>query len=740
MDALKQPYQYANRNEVELTLLIKEGVLPTDIYGVVYLTSMCGSLNSEGLPIPQKHPGDSSTNPEYGTPLLAGDGMIFKIDFNSPKEVRLKTCISKPPCYYADLATDRKNNPTIDPKFKNYGFKSAGLTRASMQLGFRNELSVAVIPIQFEEDKHPRMIATFDAGRPWEFNTENLELITPIEKYSEWIKGTPAGLKFPFYLIQTSAHPSFDALTKEFYTVNYIQKKGIGYQVAFFLLLLEHRDQVKQHLEEKANLFERIRHSIEGSGILKEIVKDVKQFFDKSHEDESFKDLLKSVLHKHAISAEDLESKMKTDDSPNEVYLMKWNGKQEILKKWKVVDENGESLIIDECMHQTALTEDYILLSDASFKFSADLLINNPFPEVPAIDRMLRLLLNKKSPVDMALYLVKRSDLKDSVTVVKAKKFSLPEDCIHFVANYKNPDGNITLYTINNNSVCVAEWVRPYDTLKIGGTPVYPDLVGLPAMSAMDLNSLTKYVVNLTTGITSRQDCIETGGPVGKVNQPHTWEVCLLTYRDMIAPNKVVDEIKNLFVFSAGLNSQKLTTFMYDLFKDVPNKVIPTEEVLKYTESGVTQSLFRLNTDGMKIQDSYMTEFNVEIRSLQFIPRRSERKGVEYSMNGYILCIMMIGESKIPNAPSTMKYEREIWIFEADNLAKGPVCKLYHPEMSYAFTLHSAWIEEAQAQESGYHIDILEDFKNPQSILPGVQANIKEFFEKYIYPHFEKKA
>ncbi len=35
MDALKQPYQYANRNEVELTLLIKEGVLPSDIYGVV---------------------------------------------------------------------------------------------------------------------------------------------------------------------------------------------------------------------------------------------------------------------------------------------------------------------------------------------------------------------------------------------------------------------------------------------------------------------------------------------------------------------------------------------------------------------------------------------------------------------------------------------------------------------------------------------------------------------------------
>ena len=118
----KKSYLYANRKEVSLNLQMKEGILPLDIYGIVYLTSMCGSVNSGGLPIPEKHPGDSHINPEYGTPQLAGDGMMFKIDFNEKGKVQLKTLINKTPDYYADLATSRQNSPKIEPEFDNYGF------------------------------------------------------------------------------------------------------------------------------------------------------------------------------------------------------------------------------------------------------------------------------------------------------------------------------------------------------------------------------------------------------------------------------------------------------------------------------------------------------------------------------------------------------------------------------------------------------------------------------------------
>jgi carotenoid cleavage dioxygenase-like enzyme len=737
---LKKSFLYANRQEVDIRLQIKEGKLPENIYGVVYLTSMCGSLNSGGTPIPEKHPGDDHINPEYGTPILAGDGMLFKIDFNTPGEVQLKTCINKTPCYYADLATCRSNSHTLDKKFQNYGFKSMGLSRGSAQLGFRNVLNVSVSPVQFEKDRYPRMLATFDAGRPWEFNTETLELITPIGSYDEWIKATPIGLKFPFYSITNSAHPAFDPATKELYTVNYTQEKSIGYKIAFLILLLEHRDEAKRHLEEKGKFMDSISSIlVNGTKHLTELVKDLKLFFDAPHRHEKFKDLMRSALQRYQLDFHKIEEQVTHLNSPNEVYLIKWNGKQEVLKRWKVVDDRGKDIIIDECMHQLAITEDYIILSDSSFKFSADLLITNPFPEIPVIDKMLRSLLNKNSPVDTVLYIIKRSEITENSGIVHAKKILLPEDCIHFTVNYTNPDGVITLYTINNNSVCIAEWIRPYDVLKIGGNKVYQELVGLPAQAGLDLNSLSRYKISFQDGILDRKDCSATGGPApGKITGPHTWEVSLFTYRDMNSPVITVEEIRNLYIFSAGLNSQRLTEFIFDLFKDAPGKQFSGDEMLKYTEAGVPQVVFRMETNSMSIKDFYLLDFNTEIRSIQFIPARSGRDGIDYDMNGYILCTMLVGEDKTPNAPSTMNYEREIWLFDAVDLAKGPICKLTHPDLSYAFTLHSGWIENAIAEETGYYIDLYKDYNNPESFLPGVQKNIKEFMEKYIFIHFDE--
>jgi carotenoid cleavage dioxygenase-like enzyme len=737
MSTLSQSYLYANRKEIDITLLIKEGVLPEDLYGVVYLTSMCGSLNSGGLPIPEKHPGEKKLNPEFGTPIMAGDGMIFKIDFNTIGEVHLKTAITKPPCYYADLATSRATD-TIEDKFKNFGFKTAGLARASIPLGFRNELNTAILPFRFSKDNYSRLLITYDTGRPWEFNPETLELITPIGANREWINGTPPALKFPFPPVQTSAHPSFDPVTQELYTVNYTQAKPFTYAIAFLLLLIEHRDEVKQHFEEFGNFIHRFEKLLDKEKIKGGILKVLKLFFNKLHRHEHFKPKINALLAKHKIAPDSLESGSSGFSSEDKVYLLKWKGEQGPLQRWKVVDENGNDLKIEECMHQTALTEDYILLADSSFKFAPDLLFTNPFPEVPVIDRMLRRLLNERSPLDMALYIIKKSDLKEEVDFVKAKRVSLPADCIHFTADYKNPDGMITLYTLNNNSVCVAEWIRPYDVLQTG-KPVYPELIGLPTIAAMDLNSISRYKINSGSEIVEQLHCMETGGPSpGKITKGHTWEIALMTHRDMTSSDTAVPHIKNLYVFSAGLSTQRLTDFMYDLYKDIPERNISLEEVMQHTQAGVPACLFRMDTVDMTIKDSYVPEFNTEIRSIQFIPAKQEKTTIDYSMNGYLFCSMMVGENKNPNAAVTMKYSRELWLFDATNLSQGPICKLTHPELSYSFTLHAAWIPEAVEQESDYYINVLEDFEKAESFLPGVQKNLKEFFAKYIYHHFEK--
>jgi hypothetical protein len=471
---------------------------------------------------------------------------------------------------------------------------------------------------------------------------------------------------------------------------------------------------------------------------LREAIHELKQFFEAPHRLERFKTMMNSVLHKYQLTMHELEHRLAHMDLKDEVYLLRWNGKQEPLKKWSVVDEQGKDIKIDECMHQTALTEDYIILSDSSFKFAADIIISNPFPEVPQIDRMLRRLLNKNTPVDTAIYLVRRADLQEQAKIVVAKKIVLPEDCVHFVANYKNSSDIIKLYAFNSNSVCVSEWIRPYDKLNYNGKPVYPELIGTPATAGVDLNSISKYEISFEKGIVNRQDYRYTGGRgPGAIDGPHTWSVSLFTYRDMISSDKIVEEVKNIFIFSAGLTTQRLTEFIFSLFKDIPDKIISTEELLKYTEAGVPQVLFRLETGSMEVKDFFLCDFNTEFRSIQFVPARQEREGDDYSMNGYILCVMMVGEDKRANAPSTMQYERELWLFEAKDLAKGPVCKFTHPELSYTLTLHSAWVAEAIPFSTEYHVSVREDYGNPESFFPSVEKDCPEFFEKYIYPHFE---
>jgi hypothetical protein len=85
------------------------------------------------------------------------------------------------------------------------------------------------------------------------------------------------------------------------------------------------------------------------------------------------------------------------------------------------------------------------------------------------------------------------------------------------------------------------------------------------------------------------------------------------------------------------------------------------------------------------------------------------------------------------------EYSREIWIFDAADLKAGPVCKLSHPEMNYAFTIHSAWIEECVSQETTYKVNVEEDL---QYMINKMKDKDKKFFTEFmsknVYPHFDK--
>ncbi|WP_009630646.1 carotenoid oxygenase family protein [Synechocystis sp. PCC 7509] len=319
-----------------LELIVKSGSLPADISGHVFIVGPVGSYNSKGCP------NSDIVNPSSDgfTPLFNGDGMIYRLDFDRPFQVKLTTRIAKAPCYYADVATSQVAS---DCKFDN-----RGITRMSGKLGVRNQLNTAFLPMNFGEGGD-RLLVTWDIGRPYEIDLQTLELVTPVGWNDEWrainpvLADIPFLPPFPFKLIQSSAHPCFDVNTKEMFTVNsgrsltsfISQLRPLIYGFLAIIKVLREPSKLRKVFTSPpspTSLWTKL-----GNGF-----KKIVQF-------------LHYLLQIFNIFT-------------NFVYVIRWDGKSR-LQKWEVVHPTGCPIKIRQSMHQIGITEDYIVLMDTAFKF-----------------------------------------------------------------------------------------------------------------------------------------------------------------------------------------------------------------------------------------------------------------------------------------------------------------------------------------------------------------------------------
>jgi hypothetical protein len=141
----------------------------------------------------------------------------------------------------------------------------------------------------------------------------------------------------------------------------------------------------------------------------------------------------------------------------------------------------------------------------------------------------------------------------------------------------------------------------------------------------------------------------------------------------------------------------------------------------------------------MKIMDFYLFQMNQNFRSMQFVPRKinsSLGNNKDPELDGYIFCTMINGTTDISNDNDA--YTREIWIFDAAQLSRGPLCKLSHPDMIYAFTIHSAWMEDCESIPSTYNVPVKEDYDEVLSTFKNGDHKqiMEELLKNWVYPKF----
>jgi hypothetical protein len=90
------------------------------------------------------------------------------------------------------------------------------------------------------------------------------------------------------------------------------------------------------------------------------------------------------------------------------------------------------------------------------------------------------------------------------------------------------------------------------------------------------------------------------------------------------------------------------------------------------------------------------------------------------STDGYIICTVFGRNSN------------EIWIFQADQLGAGPICKLSHPQLDFGFTMHTTWLSAIAPRTASYDIPVRQDY---ESLLN--QPAIQQLFTEAVYPHFQ---
>lgn len=681
---------YKQENKNAQPILVDQ--LPEDLQGYAFIV---GALfQAENRP------------QEDGTLVYTGDGMIYRLGFENGKAT-LKTRIAKTPCYYADLPTQLYlAEKAIEPKaqfaknnriFSYFsGFRDGGQSRYSIILGARNQLNTAFLRTK------DHLLVTIDAGRPYVVDPDTLELIEPIGSTSEWKGIFPVIAKviknniFDVYI--NSAHPVADV----------------------------------SHLGDKQDEFFTTNYSTGYNGKYK---KPVNQVLD------GLSVFLK-IIFKNKVSAQ--------EDFGRFTYLIRYRFGDEkaaiepTMKSWKMVLPDGQPVLVEQSLHQLAITENYIILSDITFRMEFSQIFSPFFLGFLRLAKfrekrfyslgawLYSVFLRQCKPLPFGtLYIVKREDLDKNpdAAEITAKKVTIPIEISHFAADYANPDNKITIHIGHSNGWDVTEGITRYDE-PVPGKPLRKDLEGMMS-GTTDLGSLGRYVIDGETGEIKSSKLIN--------DIESTWSLSVYTHRDLPCDSKEASSqtVKNIYWMSWGFTWELIPQRIYEAYKVDGHRVVAIEDLPDRKPA----TLLRLDTETMEIVDSYQFGDRHFACSPQFIPSSQPcPEGKDESTHGYIVCIVLTDNPAQPD-----QCQDEFWIFHADDFNNKPIYRLSAPAskkpLNLALTLHSTWLrdlhqgrqyseeERRQKREASIKLDY-------EHLLKEKSPTIQNLFHDIVYPNF----
>jgi len=624
-----------------LALPVVRGALPPGLAGHLFVMSPVGSVDSGGAPYP-----DNNDRPT----VINGDGMVWRFDITASApgaspSITVSSDLVKPPDFYYDELT--KNGEPLDFA----GFADLGMLRASLFLGTRNFANTAFVPLPPKSPGGaPRLVCSYDAGPPVEIDPATLETIGVVGE--SWDAEALDGL-VPFPPILATAHPMYDPESGLFFAVNY-GRSGLSMleSVPFFEALAFLPDAVTYGLGRLAAIIGKAPFAPS----LKSLPARAASWAMQASQG-MFKRNEQAVIPKDFLD------------------LVVWSGEGDIVRLPVVDMDTGKPAVVLQSMHQIAITRHYVLLLDTNFKLRFDQFYNNPFPHVPELERLIRTALASQQGTTSNLWVIRRDAVMhalaaDTNHAVPAWKVPLL-GAVHFLADYDDSDG-IRIQCAHGNALDIAEWVRR-DDQRLGGSTVRSEMHGMVA-SSVDVSELGQYVID-----PSKRRVVDSR----RISNDLLWGIALYAARGVPAWDKIPERLTHSFWFSSGLWDDTYTMFIRSLYAQYEDRAIPLSEVDKIVlRGGMPSTLVAVDLEKFSICDSYTFAAAVTLSSPQFVPdpARSGDRG------GWITAVVWTSDASW------------LWVFDAENLAQGPIAELSVPT-TLGFSLHTAWLPSVTASD-----------------------------------------
>ncbi len=369
------------------------------------------------------------------------------------------------------------------------------------------------------------------------------------------------------------------------------------------------------------------------------------------------------------------------------------------LKAWNIKHRDGSNAFIVATSHSLGVTRNHILIFETAARVENTRVIGT----------------HTVTPQEhkTAVWIIRKSDLVEGHDDVVADRIVLDFDTSDIMCNYDDHAGEVTLFGQYLGAMDKSEPQFNFEKLFFGGRVPEP-LSGYP-VAPVDVGGLVRARIQVTAeGAREIKDDFHVIR-----DESLMWDMNDPAYRGHF---QFPESFDHIYWAAIGYRPEHLVRRVAKAYENYPNRLFTNDTL---PQEAIPSALIHMDCRQMQVSDEYVFPEDCVMRTPQFMSRRESTD----QDDGYIFAAVV---RKIPShADSNGK---EYWIFDAKDLAKGPLCILSNPNLNFATTNHALWTPSIGPRPGyAYRSDVAQYFRDK---MPSHSRDVKQILENHILPRF----